>query len=104
MTIPKPVGFDKSGRTCWELNNSLEEEWLGVVDVIKNLKVSMALIAPERLSALWKQLPEDERCASKDTLLEKLRRLLATLMEPWQRYTTEDGGLNGILVPFQNWV
>ncbi len=38
--------------------------------------------------ALQKQLPINKRYACKDISLEKLRRLLATLVEHWERYTT----------------
>lgn len=76
------------GRSCWELKNSLPEEWLWVVDEIKELMDYMPPIAPERLHALWKQLPGDKRRSGQDTPVEKLRRLLATLMERWPRYTT----------------
>jgi len=76
------------GRTCWELERSLPEEWLWVVAEVKALLENMPPQASQRLHELWKQLPGHKRRAGQDTPLEKLRRLLATLMERWERYTT----------------
>jgi transposase-like protein len=76
------------GRTCWELKNSLPEDWLWAVDEIKALMADMPPTAPQRLHALWKQVPGNKRRKGKDTPLEQLRRLLARLMTSWERYTT----------------
>ena len=76
------------GRTCWELEQSLPEEWQWVVQEIKALMKDMPPIAPARLHALWKQVPGNKRRSGEDTPVEKLRRLLARLMSSWERYTT----------------
>lgn len=76
------------GRTCWELERSLPEEWVWVVEEIQGLMESMPPQASQRLHQLWKQLPGAKRRAGKETPVEKLRRLLATLLARWERYTT----------------
>jgi len=76
------------GRTCWELKESLPEEWLWVLEEVKALMESMLPESSRRLHALWKQLPGDKRRTGQDTPVERLRRLLARLVTSWERYTT----------------
>jgi transposase-like protein len=77
------------GRALKELQNSLPQEWLWVLEEIQKLLAELPPEGAKRLYALWKQVAV-RRGKSIDHLtpVDQLRDLLIRLSEAWQNYCT----------------
>lgn len=74
-----------------DLKEQVPEEWLWVLEEVKELLGELALMGNRRLFELWKQIPE--RSAGRDQPLlplEQLRHLLILLSEHWTLYRVFD--------------
>ena len=75
------------GRTLKELRVTIPEDWLWMLDEVKQLISELPLEGSRRLFELWKQIPE--RRIGQDgprSPLEQLRNLLIRLSEHWPNY------------------
>ena len=72
-----------------KLQERLPQEWLWVLDGIRQLLETMPPAGSKRLYALWKQLPGRRSPPDQArTPLEQLRDLLLRLSEHWRFYCT----------------
>jgi len=79
------------GKALKELRESLPEEWLWILDQVKQLMDDLRPDGSRRLLELYKQLPA--RQSAKDqprTPVEQLRLLLIRLSEHWANYRVFD--------------
>jgi transposase-like protein len=76
------------GRTCWGLSQRLSEEWLWMIERIKQIMEELPPDGGKLLLEMYKQLPGNRRQGQKRTALDELRYLLINLSESWDRYTT----------------
>ncbi len=79
------------GKALRDLKEQVPEEWLWVLEEVKQLLSELAPTGNRRLFELWKQIPE--RSAGRDqplTPLEQLRHLLIRLSEHWTKYRVFD--------------
>jgi transposase-like protein len=77
------------GRTLKELQETVPQEWLWVVEEIRQLMDVLPPDGGRRLYALWKQLPgRSSKRGQARTPLEQLRDLLLRLSEHWHSYCT----------------
>ena len=79
------------GRALHDLKAQVPEEWLWVLEEVKELLGELAPTGNRRLFELWKLIPE--RSAGRDqpsTPLEQLRHLLIRLSEHWPKYRVFD--------------
>lgn len=79
------------GKALHDLKEQVPEEWLWVLEEVKELLGELAPTGNRRLFELWKQIPE--RSAGRDqplTPLEQLRHLLIRLSEHWTKYRVFD--------------
>lgn len=79
------------GRTLKELRETVPEEWLWVLEEVKQLIADLPLEGSRRLFELWKQIPA--RRAGRDlplSPLDQLRQLLLRLSEHWANYRVFD--------------
>lgn len=77
------------GRTLHELEETLPEDWVGVLAEVKTLIEELPPEGSQRLFELWKAIPE--RRAGRDqplSPLDLLRLLLIRLSEHWEMYRT----------------
>lgn len=83
------------GKMCRELSKKLPEEWLWMIERIKQIMEELPPDASRQLLELYKQLPGQLRRGRKRTAVDQLRRLLIRLSESWDRYTTffHDAGI-----------
>jgi transposase-like protein len=75
------------GRTCWELSQKLPEEWLWMIDKIKQIMEDLPPDGGQQLLAMYKQLPGNLKLGKQRTALDQLRFLLISISEKWERYT-----------------
>ena len=79
------------GRALHDLKEQVPEEWLWVLEEVKELLGDLPPTGNRRLFELWKQIPE--RSAGREqplTPLEQLRHLLIRLSEHWTKYRVFD--------------
>jgi transposase-like protein/DNA-directed RNA polymerase subunit RPC12/RpoP len=77
------------GRTLKELQNTLPQEWLWVLDEIKQLMADLPPEADKRLYALWKQVAVRRgKCTGQLNPIAQLRDLLIRLSETWPSFCT----------------
>ena len=77
------------GKTLKELQETLPQEWLWVLDEIRELLETLLPDGSKRLYALWKQLPgRHSKPDQARTPLEQVRDLLLRLSEHWHKYCT----------------
>ena len=79
------------GKALHDLKEQVPEEWLWVLEEVKEILGELAPTGNRRLFELWKQIPE--RSAGRDqplTPLEQLRHLLIRLSEHWTKYRVFD--------------
>ena len=77
------------GRTLKELQETISQEWLWVLDDIRQLIEVLPPDGSKHLYALWKQLPgRHSKPDQPRTPLEQLRDLLLRLSEHWHNYCT----------------
>ena len=77
------------GRMFKELQDTVSQEWLWVLDEIRELLDTLPPEGSKRLYALWKQLPgRRSKSNHPRTPLEQLRDLLLRLSEHWHTYCT----------------
>jgi len=79
------------GKALHDLKEQVPEEWLWVLEEVKELLGELSPTGNRRLFELWKQIPE--RSAGRDqplTPLEQLRHLLIRLSEHWTKYRVFD--------------
>jgi len=83
------------GRACWDLGNSLPEDWLWIIERIKIIMEDLPPDGGKQLLDLYKQLPGYLKLGQERTPLDQLRFLLIRLSESWERYTAffHDPGL-----------
>lgn len=83
------------GRMCRELSKKLPEEWLWMIERIKQIMEELPPDASKQFLELYKRLPGDLKLGQKRTAVDQLRRLLIRLSESWDRYTTffHDAGI-----------
>lgn len=75
------------GRALKELQNSVPQEWLWVVEEIKELITDLPPDGDRRLYALWKQVKVSRgRRSDQQTPDYQLRDLLIRLSEAWENY------------------
>ena len=80
------------GRVLRELQQSVPEQWLWVLEEIKGLLAKLPPEGSRRLFELWKQIPESRAGHSNFPLspLNQLRYLLLRLSEHWNNYRLFD--------------
>lgn len=80
------------GRTLHELKKSLPDDWLWMVDEVKQLIADLPIEGEKRLVALGRQLPsfQAKPAGSEYTPLEQLRFLVVRLSENWTRFRVFD--------------
>lgn len=77
------------GKTLKELQENIPNEWLWMLDEIRQLLDVLHPEGSQRLYALWKQLPGRRSGQNKSrSAVEQLRDLLLRLSETWQSYCT----------------
>lgn len=77
------------GRALKELQNSLPQEWLWVLEEIQKLLAELPPEGAKRLYALWKQVAVRRgKSTNHLTPVDQLRDLLIRLSEAWQNYCT----------------
>jgi hypothetical protein len=77
------------GKTLRELQETIPEEWLWILEEIRQLLDLLPLNGSKTLYALWKQLPGRRSKPSQSrSALEQLRDLLLRLSEHWHTYCT----------------
>jgi len=77
------------GKTLKELQETLPQEWLWVLEEIRQLIDLLPLDGSRTLYALWKQLPGRRSLPSQArSVMEQLRDLLLRLSDHWQNYST----------------
>lgn len=77
------------GRALKELQNSVSQEWLWVVEEIKELITDLPPDGDRRLYALWKRVKVSRgRRSDQQTPDYQLRDLLIRLSEAWENYCT----------------
>lgn len=74
-------------RACWDLTQRLPEEWLWMIDKIKQILGELPPDGGQQLLGLSKQLPGHLKCGRERTALDELHFLLIRLNEKWARYT-----------------
>lgn len=75
------------GKALKELQTTLPQEWLWVLDEIRELIEFLPPDGNKKLHRLWKQLPGRRSKPNQPRLaLEQLRDLLLRLSQDWQRY------------------
>lgn len=79
------------GRMLHELQEKVPEEWLWVLEEIKQLLAELPQEGSKRLFELWKQIPE-KRAGRDEPLssLDQMRQLLLRLSQHWQSYRVFD--------------
>lgn len=79
------------GRTLYGLQETIPQEWLWVLDEIRDLLADLPPAGSKRLFELWKQVPP-QRPSRDDPLepLDRLRYLLLRLSEHWDNYRVFD--------------
>lgn len=75
------------GRACWNLEQRLEEEWLWIIDRIKQIMEDLPPDGGKQLLDLYKQLPGHRKQGQERTAVDELRFLLIRISENWERYT-----------------
>lgn len=75
------------GRTCWELSQKLPEEWLWMIDKIKQIMEELPPDGGQQLLDMYKLLPGHLKRGRERTALDGLRFLLIRVSEKWERYT-----------------
>jgi transposase-like protein len=80
------------GRTLHELKKSLPNEWLWMVDEVKQLMAALPSEGDKRLVTLGRRLPpvQTKPAGSESTPVEQLRFLLIRLAENWARFRVFD--------------
>ena len=76
------------GRTRHQLAEKLPEDWLWVLDEIKQIMEDMPPDSAKRLLQLYKKVPGNRKQGQVWTPMDELRHLLIRLSESWSRYTT----------------
>jgi len=76
------------GRACWELSQKLPEEWLWMIEKIKQIMEELPPDGSKQLLEMYKQLPGHLKQKQERTAVDQLRHLLIRLSESWERYTT----------------
>ena len=76
------------GRARHQLAENLPEEWLWVLEEIKQIMEDMPPDSAKRLLQLYQKLPGNLKQGQEWSPLDELRHLLIRLSESWQRYTT----------------
>jgi transposase-like protein len=75
------------GKTLKELERTLPQEWLWVVEEVKGLIEELPPEGSKRLYFLWKQVkPPGRRQLDQYTPIDRLRDLLIRLSEAWPHY------------------
>jgi transposase-like protein len=88
------------GRALRELRNALPQEWLWVLDEIKELMDELPPEGDKRLYALWKQVKAPGgRHSGQYTPIDQLRDLLIRLSETWPSFCTF---YNDTAIPWTN--
>jgi transposase-like protein len=75
------------GRACWDLSQRVEEEWLWMIDRIKQIMEELPPDGGKQLLELYKQLPGHRKRGQERTAVDELRYLLIRISESWERYT-----------------
>jgi len=76
------------GRARHQLAEKLPEEWLWVLEEIKQIMEDMPPDSAKRLLRLYQQLPGNLKQGQEWSPVDELRHLLIRLSESWGRYTT----------------
>jgi len=76
------------GRARHQLAEKLPEEWLWVVEEVKQIMEDLPPDSAKRLLQLYKKLPGNLKQDQEWSPLDELRHLLIRLSENWARYTT----------------
>jgi transposase-like protein len=76
------------GRRCRELGDKLPEEWLWMIERIKQIIEELPPEGGKALLELYKQLPGNRQRDGEQRVVDQLRLLLIRLSESWERYTT----------------
>ena len=79
------------GKTLHELQTTIPEEWLWVLDEIKHLLAELPPEGGRRMFELWKQIPERKiGLTGSYSPLVQLRYLLIRMSEHWSNYRVFD--------------
>jgi hypothetical protein len=79
------------GKTLHALRETLPEEWLGVIDEVKQILKDLAPEGSRRLLELYKQLPAKQTATDQPlSPVEQLRSLLIRLSEHWAQFRVFD--------------
>lgn len=79
------------GQALRELKQTLPQEWLWVLDEVKELLSELPLEGSRRLFELWKQIPEKQTGQGGErSPLAQLRHLLIRMSEHWASYRVFD--------------
>lgn len=76
------------GRARHQLAEKLPEEWLWVLEEIKQIMEDMPPDSAKRLLQLYRKLPGNLKQGQEWSPVDELRHLLIRLSESWARYTT----------------
>jgi transposase-like protein len=75
------------GRALRELESKLADEWLWLLERIKQIMEEMPNDGGRQLLELYKQLPGNLKRGQERTAVDEMRYLLIRLSESWERYT-----------------
>ena len=75
------------GKALRELEKKLAEEWLWMVERVKQIMEDLPPDGGKQLLEMYKQLPGNMKRGKERTALDELRFLLITISEKWERYT-----------------
>lgn len=80
------------GRALHELEHSLPEEWVWMVNEIRQVIDDLPIEGDKRLVALYRQLPPSQmgRLGAEYTPVEQLRSVIIRLAENWARFRVFD--------------
>lgn len=79
------------GRTLYQLQESLPEEWLWVIQEVKQLVAELPAEGGKRLFELWKQVAVKRTSQSGAlSVVDELRKLLIRLSDHWDSYRVFD--------------
>ena len=84
-----------AGRTCWDLEKRLPEEWQWAIERVREVIEDMPSNGDRQLLEIYKQVPAQLKHGQERTPLDELRHLLIRVSENWERYTSffHDPGL-----------
>lgn len=75
------------GRKLRDLEKQLAEEWLWMIERVKQIMEELPSDGGKQLLEMYKCLPSNLKQGQERTVLDELRYLLIRLSEKWERYT-----------------